>query len=130
MLFIDSFKTELENPAESPAAKDNKQRYILNQLHFLARWAIGFDPMGLNHTNVGQCSDFLSHPEGKQLVEYTEKLMIDTVGISNVNQGSLPLSLKVMQRAVSQRNRNNNSTNTVVKAIHDIPKVLATTQAS
>jgi len=130
VLFIDSIKTELENPAESAAAKDNKQRYILTQLHFLARWAIGFDPMGLNHTNVGQCSDFLSHPEGKQLVEYTEKLMSDTVGISHVIQGSLPLSLKVMQRAASQRNRNNNSTSTVVKAIHDIPKVIATTQAS
>ena len=58
-------------------------------------------------------------------MEYTEKLMHDASGITHLNQGSLPLSLKQMQSATSQRNRNSS----VVKGIHDINKLSSITTA-
>lgn len=75
VLINDSLKSPLDNPIETAISKENKQKYLLNQMTFLIKWILSYNPGMTNPTAQRENNDFLKETEGKNLQEYTNKLM-------------------------------------------------------
>ena len=98
----DSIKQPLDNPVETAISKENKQKYLLNQMNVLIKWVLNYSPGEANPTAQRETMDFLKETDGKSLQEYTNKLMKEAQSISHVNLGSLPINLRQKQIANEQ----------------------------
>ena len=95
VLINDSLKSPLDNPTETAISKENKQKYLLNQMTFLIKWVLSYSPGTTNPTAQRENNDFLKKDtEGKNLQEYTNKLMREAQSISHINLSNMPVNLR------------------------------------
>ena len=90
----DSFKSPLENPAETVISKENRQKYLINQMQVLIKWILNYNPGDGNPTAQRETMDYLKDYEGKSLQEYTNKLIKEVQSISHIHLNNLPINLR------------------------------------
>ena len=104
VLINDSIKHPFDNPAETAISKENKQKYLLNQLAVLIKWVLNYSPGDANPTAQREALDFLKETDGgKSLQDYTNKLMREAQSISHMNLGNLPVNLRQRQLTNDQQ---------------------------
>ena len=67
VLINDSLKSPLDNPTETAISKENKQKYLLNQMTVLIKWILNYNPGTANPTALRENNDFLKDPDGRSL---------------------------------------------------------------
>lgn len=50
VLINDSLKSTIDNPTETAISKENKQKYLLNQMTVLIKWILNYNPGTANPT--------------------------------------------------------------------------------
>ena len=95
VLINDSLKSPLETPTETAISKENRQKYLLNQMTFLIKWILNYNPSSSNPTTQGENNDFLKdNSEGKNLQQYTNMLMREAQSISHINLSNIPVNIR------------------------------------